>query len=370
MPLVPEPRRARWVWLSIILVVAVAAIISSFIRVERRVAGACMVQPAARWTLTELRPGSVESRAIDMVTGQTLSDRLYQFDRQAFVDFELPRFKSEVDSRIECETGQVVASVSSSTLELNLAKLTTDLEQARAHLDLLLSGAKAEEIDRAEMAVEQAKATVEAYRPTYERHQKMHEQGILSEYTWDEVAATLRRTETDVALRESELRLMESGAHPKDIEEAAIAVAHIEAQIEALEAVRSNQVVRAPISGWLRMGGPEGSMVTVSAIDTMVVEVIVPQRQGHHPQKEYPVRIRFPGMLGHRIDGYVTRVDRRAFVTAAGPYVRAYVVVPNPDGILEEGMEGRAWVLCGKETLLNLVVENLVEAVRKELWPL
>jgi len=341
---------------------------SAFIEVDRTVGGACLVEPSVRWTLTELRPGSYESKATDLTTGQTIHYRLYQFDRPAFLDLNLPRFASEVDSRIECVAGKCVASVSSSSLDIDRVERISALERAKAQLASLKAGAKPERLNLARVAVEQARAELEAYRPTFERHKRLRGEGIVSEQLWEEVSATQRLRELNLKLAEAELKVLTTGDQPEEIAAAEIKVAGLQEELDAVEAMASAQNIVSPVSGWLRLGGPDGAMVSVTGLDSMVVRIMVPQRVGHLPDKEYPTKALVPGVSQELATGYVLRVDRRAVLTEAGPYITVYALVGNPTGLLEEGMQGRARVYCGRTSLLNRMWEDLTRVVRSEMW--
>ncbi len=343
--------------------------VSAFVQVERTVSGACLVEPSVRWTLTELRPGSFESKAVDLITGQTVHYRLYQFERPTFLELQLPRFDSEVDSRIKCNAGDPVASVRSSALDIDLAERTSALAQARALLVSLRSGAKPEELDQAEVARDQARADLEAYRPTYERHLRLHEEGIVSDQLWEEVSATYRLKELGVQLAEAGLRVLTAGARPEEIEAAEVTVAGLEEELEAVAAMASAQEVVSPVSGWLRLGGPDAAMVSVTGLDSMIVRIMVPQHRGHLPETGQLTRALVPGVIREPAVGRIARVDRRAVVTAAGPFVAVYGIVENADGNLEEGMQGRAKVYCGQTSLLELIWDEMTRGVRRELWP-
>jgi hypothetical protein len=369
MPLVPEPRRVRTIWLGIVGALLIAGGVSSVLHVDQTVGGVCLVHPAKYWTLTELRPGAIESKAVDLLSGQTVEYRLYQFDRDAFLDLNLPRFASEYDSRVPCEVGQVIASVSSSALERELAARSTVLAEARANLTALRAGAKPEELERARVALQQARAARDAFQTRYERNRKLNESGLVSDDIWEEIAATQRLHDLDVGLAEAELAVLTSGARPEDIEAAQALVTGLESELETLRSMFSAQEIRSPVSGWLRLGGPNNALVSVTELDTMVVEILIPQRRADLLAEGHRIRAYVPGLTTGPVSGNVVRIDRRATHSDTGPYVRAYGVVINPGGSLEADVEGRARIYCGRTSALSLLWRDITRVMREELWP-
>ncbi len=367
MASVPEPRRVLTVWLGIGLLLGAVVVTSAVVDVDRRVSGRCRLRPLAQWTLVELRPGTLESKAIDYTTGQTLHYQLYQFERDAFVELQLPQFESEVDSRIHYDSGRPLAHIEASSLALMMAERRTALERARARLAALEAGAKPEERRRAEVALEQARASLEAYRPRYQRQQGLHAERLVSDDVWEEIEATYRLRELDVELARRELDVITSGARPEEIEAARVLVNNLESELDVQSRMMSAQEVSSPVSGWLRVGGPDQAMVTVTDLDSMVVEIALPQRHSGRPEPGNPVQVWVPGLTRDVIDGCVLRVDRRAALTARGAYVTVCAAIPNPGGILEEGLEGRATIRCGRTSLLTQWMDDLSTLVRREL---
>jgi hypothetical protein len=361
----PEARRVRRVWFAIVGGLVVALVLAALIKVERRVAGACLVHPASRWTLIERSPGSVESRAIDIATNETLHYRLYQF-KESFLDFDLPRAPAQNGVRTQCEKGDLVARVSASSLDLALAERRTELEKARATLNSLQSGSKPEEVQRARVKLERAIAARETFRPTFERDRELNETGVVSDSQWEATSATFRLRQLDVELAQSELSVLESGARLEDVMAAEVLIESLSKEYAAVNRVLSAQDIYAPIRGFIMLGGKDNTLVTIASSDSMVAEILVPQRSAHYPQIGDDIRIDLPGLEDREVRGTIVRVDRRAMITGAGPFIRVYGIIPNIDYVLEEGMEGRAWIFVGRESVLDMISGDIASAFEWE----
>ncbi len=369
MSMVPAPHRTRIIWLAIFGVVALALLVSAFVQVERTVGGTCLLDPALRWTLKEVRQGSYESKATDISSGQILYYRLYQFDRPAFLDLDLSALSPSTSLGHRVSAGQAVARMKSSSLDLELAERSTALQEAQGRLATMLGGAKPEEIEHARLALERAKAELDAFGPQYERQQQLHGEGVVSDYVWEEVAARRELLELDVSLAEAELRVLSSDAQPQMIEEARMSIAALEQELATVENMLSAQVIETPIPGWLRSGGDGETLLSVSEQDTMIVRILLPQSLVCHAERGQSLKAHFPGVEGGMTTGTVLRIDRRATVSGAGPIIVVYGAIANEAGLLEEGMQGRARLYCGKSTLLDRLWDDILRVLRQELWP-
>jgi|GEM_PF-1856887 len=359
MNTVPEPRQLGRLWLLLLLGLVLVVVLCAFVPAESKVGGACVLEPSARWTLAEIRPGSFESRAVDLAADRMIHYRLYQFDRSSFMDLQLPGLHE--DDVVFGEEGQVVARISDSSLELALAEKKRELNEARAVLASLMGAAKAEEIDRAEVNRSLAEAELETCRERYRRQQSLFEDGITSRDDWEEARGDYRVKQLNLELAEAELMVLTTGARPEEIATARVAVQGLENELAALESMNEAQEIRCPVSGRLSLGGETGMIMSAAVLDSMVVRILLPQQLGAFPQVGQTYHAHVPG--AGEVEGRVIRVDRRALQTGAGTYLTVLGLADNPHGILEEGMQGRAEIRCGKSNLLQCLAGDLLRGL-------
>jgi len=356
MASVPEPRRARQIWVAIVLVLAALLLVSAFLPSDRVLRGICVVEPTKRWQLSELRPGTFESRAMDLAEDRLIHYRLFEFDRPSMMDLRLPAL--ELGQSVPVEVGDVVVSFASTSLDLQIAERRSMLQSARARLSVLEAGSKASEIDRARVAVEQARADLDAYRKVFERGERLFADGIASEQDWQELQAEYRLKELNLELAGAELRILESGAKPEELEEVRVSIAGYEEELTALEQMQTAQDITSPISGRIMLGGAEGPLLSAGAVDSMIVKVLLPQRKARYPEPGQAFTARIPGAGIYR--GEILRIDRRPLQTEAGTFLFAIGSVENADHSLEEGMQGRAEIRCGRTNFLDLLLGDLL----------
>jgi len=371
MTTVPEPHRSRKLFAGVCLALGLIIVAAHFTPRQRTVDGACLLLPALRWELKELQPGCLVSRADDFVHGQTVHYRLYQFDRPAFVGLEIDGENGLGRSGdLQCQAGQPVASVSSTALEIELAEQATALCEARGQLATLCCGAKPEELECAEVTRQLARTRLEAHQATFERHRTLFDQGILSDEEWEAVRSEHEELRLAVRLAEAELAVLRSDAAPEEIAAAESTLAALNHEHDTLSRMCAGQIIHTPITGRLQPGGENGTVLSVTATDTIVVRILVPQRRGHLPRPGQRLRAYLPGLAVGSVLGEVVRIDPEVVVTDAGPFQTVYGVVRNNGYQLSAGMQGRARLYCGESSWLRQAWDDLSVTLRQEMWPL
>ncbi len=356
MASVPEPRRAARLWLIIVLILAVMLLVSAFLPGERVLRGICVLEPTMSWNLTELRPGTFESKAMDLVHDRLIHYRLFEFDRPSLMDLRLPTLES--GQTVPVEEGQIVVRFSASSLDLQIAERRSLLSSAKARLSVLEAGAKGEEVDYARVAVDRAHADLDAYRNIFERTEQLFADGIASAQEWEEVQGKLRLKELNLDLAEADLRIMSSGAKPEKLEEVRVSIAGYEEELAALEIMLEAQEITCPISGRIMMGSSEGPLLSAGSVDSMLVKVLLPQHKARYPEPGLTFTARIPG--AGNFEGEILRVDRRPLATEVGTFLFAIGQISNSQGHLEAGMQGRAEIHCGRTTMLDLFLGDLL----------
>jgi len=359
MASVPEPRRAGRLWLVIVLILALLLLASAFLPAERVLRGICLLEPMQSWTLTELRPGTFESRAVDLARDRLIHYRLIEFDRPSLMDLQLPAL--DAGQSVPVEEGQVIVRFDASGLDLQIAERRNLLATAQARLSVLEAGAKPEEVERASLAVERARVDLEAERIIYERSKRLFADGIASAQDWERAEADYRLKEVNLDLAKSELRILQSGAKPEEVEAVRVSISGYREELAALETMADGREIVSPITGRLSLGGSEGPLLKAGKVDSMLVKVLLPQRKIRYPEAGQSFSARIPG--AGLLRGRILRVDRSPMPTEAGTFLFAVGILDNGRGLLEEGMQGRAEIHCGRTSLLDLLFGDFLRAL-------
>jgi HlyD family secretion protein len=265
------------------------------------------------------------------------------------------------------EAGAVIATLETTDLDFALARARAERESARAQLDLLLAGARVEDIRQAEAQVAAAtgdrlaaQAELAAARADEARFEQLLQSRAGSVKQRDDAVARrelaearVRAAADRVQAASSTLDRLKAGARAEELAAARARVGAIDAQIASLEKDRSEATVTAPIAGIVssRLVEP-GELVGAGTPLVIIVDLDHAWANVYLEETRVPaIRIDQPAAVftdaGDRLDGRVSFVASRAEFTPrnvqtanerAKLVYRLKVAVDNREGILKPGM--------------------------------
>jgi HlyD family secretion protein len=265
------------------------------------------------------------------------------------------------------EAGATLATISTTDADLALARLRAERAQAVAQLNLLLAGARPEDVRQAEAQVTAAAAdrrAAEADLAAARTDEARFEQLLASragttKQRDDAVArrelaeARVRAASDRVSVASAGLDRVKAGARPQEIAAARARVATVDAQIATLEHDRGEGTVTAPVAGIVasRLVEP-GELVAAGAPLVVLIDLDRAWANVYLEETLVPqVRIDQPATVitdgGDRLEGRVSFISPRAEFTPrnvqtanerAKLVYRLKVTVDNRKGILKPGM--------------------------------
>ena len=149
----------------------------------------------------------------------------------------------------QVDAGDLLLELDGRRAELRIAEARAVYAQARARLDELLDGARAETVQaaRAELARAVA-AQVEAEREL-QRVRELHERRLIAAATLDQANAARDQRRAERAAVDARLRELTAGTRPEQIEQAAAALDAAQAVLQQRLHDRERLLVRAPRGG-------------------------------------------------------------------------------------------------------------------------
>lgn len=265
------------------------------------------------------------------------------------------------------EAGAVIATLETRELDFALARARAERDQAQAQLDLLLAGARVEEIRQAEAQLAAAtsdrlaaQAELNAARADEARFEQLLRSRAGSEKQRDDAVARrelaearLRATDDRVKAAASTRDRLKAGARVEELAAGRARVAAVNAQIAAIENDRAEAVIAAPVSGVVasRLVEP-GELVAVGTPLVIIVDLDRAWANVYLEETLVPgVRLDQHATVftdaGDRLDGRVSFIASRAEFTPrnvqtanerAKLVYRLKVSVDNRQGILKPGM--------------------------------
>jgi RND family efflux transporter MFP subunit len=216
-------------------------------------------------------------------------------------------------------SGQTIAKLRTSTLDLNRQSVAGQLKEAKALLD---------------QAARQA-----------ERARELHQSGVMSQSQFDEAESARTAAEGRVE--------------------------NLTAALAAIELDLAHMTIRAPFKGavvarwtevgqWIEVGGP---VLDMAALGDIEVRVDVPERWFEGLRKGTPATVVFGAVSGATYEGTVSAV-----VPKAEPQARTFPVkvkIPNPEDRLGVGMLAQVTLATGGSERVTLVPKDAVVGAGK-----
>lgn len=214
-----------------------------------------------------------------------------------------------VDEGATVKAGQTLVTLEPDLADLQLREQQTIVAQARARLDLVLAGPRAEE-------KAQARADWQNAETERQRLEALLRQGLIPQAQYDDAATAAR-------IKRETLDQAERGSRKEDIAAARAALAQAQARQRYLERQRQETIVAAPADGVvqsfdLRPGdlvGPNQPMLTLLETDQIWVRVFVPETRLATVHIGQKASIRVDGVRDRRFPGTVVEVRSRGEYT-------------------------------------------------------
>jgi multidrug efflux pump subunit AcrA (membrane-fusion protein) len=194
------------------------------------------------------------------------------------------------------------------------------------------------------------------------------------------------RKELAVAQKEAEeargqLRLLEAGSRPEEIEGAEATLARLLSQWSHLEEQLRLVAVRSAVGGVVTTPKPREKIgqyvkkgdliVEVHEFATVRAEIAVPEREIGDVKVGQPVVVKARAFPERGFQGRVTAIAPAAVKEEEGwrgKVFRVTTTLENPDLLLRPEMTGTAKIYCGERWLFDVLTRRLARYLRVEFW--
>ncbi len=250
--------------------------------------------------------------------------------------------------------GDLVAEIDPTDYALKRDEARASLAQAQAQLDLMLAGAREEDVRRARSQVDEARAAAAAARADLQRTKEVYAQQTVTAKQMDDAQAAADRTAAALAAAEQALVKLEAGNRKEEIRLAQAQADLAKVRLAEAEKAVEYCTVTAPMNGVVTTRSrEEGEMVavgtplvTVSRLDEVWLSIYVPETRLARVKLGQPAQVRIDGQA-QRYEGVVTFVSPDAEFTPknvqtpderAKLVFRVKITLKNPQGVFKPGM--------------------------------
>lgn len=257
------------------------------------------------------------------------------------------------------EKGEVLAQIDREELELQLRVAEQRLEASRAQLDLLLAGARSEDLRQAQAQAEQARQALELARKSYERVERLSETGSATPSELDRAQTEFEQARSRVAAAEAQVEKLQSMARPEEVRVARAHAAQAQTGVDQVRRRLAESVVKAPRAGTVTIRAreegefvaPGTALFTIADLSTVYLTIYVPQPSLSSIALGQKAEITVDGMPERTFVGEITRIAEEAEFTPKNVQTqdaRAQLVfaveitIDNEEGIFKIGMPADA----------------------------
>lgn len=255
--------------------------------------------------------------------------------------------------------GEVVARVETVDLEHQLERARAETDAADAQLDLLLEGTRAEDLRRAEEAVAQARAELDAARRDLARFEGLAERGTATEKARDDARTREEIAGRALAAATAELDKLVAGPRRQEIESARARRAAARAAVASVEQQIRDAVVAAPRDGVITTRIAEPGEVLGTGSPVAILTVIDAPWLTVWVDEPHLAAVRIGDPVEVRVDGDERRFEGRVkFVADTAEFTpknvqtpderaklvfRVKVALDNAEGVFKPGMPADAY---------------------------
>jgi hypothetical protein len=216
--------------------------------------------------------GQVRESLINVATGihEQFSARELERGDDIRLKIQPKIFKKDIIKK-----GDTLAYISSYATTLNLNSLNNDLEILRAQLAVEQSGLKPEDIELAEKRYEYARIDAEIQDKIYQRQKNLHDSDVIADQEYEDQQRMAQLKKMQVAINEAELKSMESGSKPEQLNYIRAQMNKLNGEIANLNMKISNQTITSPLNGIFRNSYSPDTLMVIEDIDDLILKAPV-----------------------------------------------------------------------------------------------
>lgn len=179
--------------------------------------------------------------------------------------------------------GDTLLVIDHENYELQKSQAEAALEAAEANYNLLINGARKEDLSNAEETLFQIKQNYETVYADFQRFKNLYEKKAITKKQFDEISAKYEITKSQLRQAEEKLRKLKNFARPEELSAAKAKVNQAEAALNLIKKTISDCFVTAPTAGVVtnqlveigEMVVPQSSLFKISNLSNAEIYVYV-----------------------------------------------------------------------------------------------
>jgi HlyD family secretion protein len=268
----------------------------------------------------------------------------------------------EEGSRVQ--VGDVLAVIDSDSLAIQLRQAEAGVELARSQLDLLLKGARIEDVRQTEEAAKQAESNLFVAGEDLKRIRSLFEKESATAKMKQDAEARYQVALAQHEAAQQALLKVRKLSRPEEVRAAQARLAQAEAGRDLLVKTISDATIVSPVSGMVthkvvepgEFVGPGVPLLTIADLDDVRLNIYVTEVELGRVRLGQRAEIRIDSHPDRSLGGTVIFISPEAEFTPKNVQTkeervklvyRVKVEIPNPESILKPGMPADALIMTG-----------------------
>ncbi|MBM4176807.1 MAG: HlyD family efflux transporter periplasmic adaptor subunit [Ignavibacteria bacterium] len=180
----------------------------------------------------------------------------------------------EIKEGEKVSTGDVIALIDDSDLQIQKAQAVAALNLAKAKYQTVIEGTRPEDKAQLEEFVKQAQLNYDNAKQDFERAENLFKSQSVSQKIFDDAKLRVEVAEAQFTAAKENLKKAVTGARQSEINAAKAAVEQANAAVDATDKRISDAIIKSPINGFSTlMNYEKGEIVNTGAVLTRVVDL-------------------------------------------------------------------------------------------------
>ena len=174
------------------------------------------------------------------------------------------------------KTGDVLARLDDEPYQRTIAEMSGQVAATRAHLQLLESGYRPQEVAQARAAAHEREVTFDNAKRLFDRQQQLYETKAVSIQERDDADARYREAEARLNSAREQLTLVESGYRTEEIAQAKGDLARVEGALKVAQLNAEDTVLKAPSDGVILTRAQEQGAIVAAGTPVLTLSLKQP----------------------------------------------------------------------------------------------
>jgi HlyD family secretion protein len=266
-----------------------------------------------------------------------------------------------VDEGARVRAGDKLAVIDHASLEIQLRQAQAGVDLAQAQLVLLRNGARKEDIQQAEAALQQAEASFTVAENDALRMRELVKTGSVTPKQKEDAEARLTVAQAQRSAATEVLKKTRTLARPEEIQAAEARLAQAQAAVDLLKKTIADCTITAPVGGIVthkaveagELVGQGATIVTISGLDSVYVMIYVTEQELGRVRLGDAADVKIDAFPEKVFSGKVTYISPEAEFTPKNVQTKedrvklvfgVKVEIENKEGLLKPGLPADATI--------------------------